>query len=134
MKSSKILASAAVFLVADVIKAANYYKEVLGFNYDRLWGEPPDFCMVWRDSSCIMLSQSPDKTAIRSNTSIVWAIWDAYFWVDEVDALFQEFKNKEVIVFYEPFVKPYGVKEFVVKDLDGYQLAFGQDLEEEKGE
>ena len=44
--------SAATFqeLVADVEAAANYYRDTLGFRYERFWGEPPAFCILWRDN------------------------------------------------------------------------------------
>ena len=31
---------------------------------------------------------------------------------------------------YEPRIEEYGVKEFGIQDLDGYDIAFGQDLED----
>src|SRR5213593_4651308 len=35
-------------VVDDVVKSANFYRDKLGFHYDRFWGEPPCFCMVSR--------------------------------------------------------------------------------------
>ena len=34
------------FIVDDVVTTANYYRDKLGFHYDRFWNEPPAFCMV----------------------------------------------------------------------------------------
>jgi predicted lactoylglutathione lyase len=45
------------FIVDDVVATANYYRDSLGFDYDRLWGEPPAFCMVRRNGVVVMLSQ-----------------------------------------------------------------------------
>jgi catechol 2,3-dioxygenase-like lactoylglutathione lyase family enzyme len=42
--------SAPVLLVADVVKAADYYRDKLGFTYDRFWGEPPNFVILNRDN------------------------------------------------------------------------------------
>jgi len=44
------------FIVDDVVSTANYYRDKLGFHYDRFWGEPPSFCMVKRNGIVIMLS------------------------------------------------------------------------------
>ena len=33
-------------IVDDVVATANYYRDTLGFDYDRFWNEPPSFCMV----------------------------------------------------------------------------------------
>ena len=45
------------FVVDDVVTTANYYRDKLGFKYERFWGEPPCFCMVHRSGIVIMLGQ-----------------------------------------------------------------------------
>ena len=34
-------AIAPYFIVDDVVTTANYYRDKLGFHYERFWGEPP---------------------------------------------------------------------------------------------
>jgi bleomycin resistance family protein len=34
------------FIVDDVVAAANFYRDKLGFDYERFWGDPPCVCMV----------------------------------------------------------------------------------------
>jgi uncharacterized glyoxalase superfamily protein PhnB len=124
----KIIGSAPVLLVKDVVAAANHYRDHLGFDYDRLWGHPPNFCMVMRDDHVVMLSQAPAEV-VRPHWTVVDKLWDAYFWVDDVDAIYEEFQRSGAIIDYTLAVKPYGVKEFGVQDLDGHDLAFGQVLD-----
>ena len=57
-------------------------------------------------------------------------MWNIYFWVDDVDAIFVEMKERGATIDYELCAKEYGVKELGVQDLDGYDIAFGQDLED----
>jgi predicted lactoylglutathione lyase len=45
------------FIVDDVVVAANFYRDKLGFRYERFWGDPPRFCMVQRSGIVIMLNQ-----------------------------------------------------------------------------
>ena len=45
------------FIVDDVVTTANYYRDKLGFKYERFWGEPACFCMVHRNGIVIMLAQ-----------------------------------------------------------------------------
>ena len=45
------------FIVEHVVATANYYRDKLGFTYDRFWGDPPSFCMVKRGGIVIMLAQ-----------------------------------------------------------------------------
>ena len=122
---AKIVGSAPVLLVRDVVAAANHYRDRLGFSYDRLWGHPPNFCMVARDGHVVMLSEAPPE-AVVPHWTVAEKMWDAYFWVDDVDAVYAELQARGATIDYTLAVKPYGVKEFGVQDLDGHDLAFGQ--------
>ena len=123
---ARLLSVAHVLLVKDVAAAANYFRDRLGFTYDRLWGEPPDFCMVHRDGNTVMLSQAPPGAALVPHWRVVHQMWDAYFWVDDVEAVYKEFCDRGAIIDYHLGMKPCGVKEFGVQDLDDHDIAFGQ--------
>ena len=127
-QAPKLIGSAPVLLVADVVKAANYYRDQLGFPYDRFWGEPPCFCMVKRDGFIVMLAQGPADARLVPHWRVVDKMWNAYFWCDDVEALHAEFVRRGARIDYGLGVKPYGIKEFGVQDLDGHDIAFGQHL------
>ena len=59
---AKIIGSAPILLVADVVASAEHYRDKLGFNFDRFWGDPPCFCMPQRDGHIVMLSQVGNGT------------------------------------------------------------------------
>jgi predicted lactoylglutathione lyase len=129
IQPARIIGSAPVFLVADIVKSAEYYRDVFGFSYSRLWGEPTDFCMPSRDNLIVMLSLTKSAATVQPNGNVKEALtrWDAYFWIDDADKLFNEFNAKGAKIVYEPTIKKYyNMKEFAVKDLNGYILAFGQ--------
>ena len=92
--------SAAPYLVVDdVVATANYYRDALGFDYDRFWNEPPSFCMVWRNGVCIMLAQLEQTGVMRPNRIVdaEGGAWDAYIWIDNADRL-----NAELMAFLPP--------------------------------
>jgi len=115
-----------VLLVRDLVAAANYYRDAFGFTYNRLWGEPPDFVILRRGGLHLMLSLAPRSSTIVPHWQVNKGMWNVYFWVDDVDALFAEFKGKGAKIDYGLEDKPYQVREFGVQDLDGYDIAFGQ--------
>jgi uncharacterized glyoxalase superfamily protein PhnB len=127
--AKQLLGIAPYFLVRDVVKAAEYYRDALGFSYPRFWGVPPVFCMPQRDGLTIMLDQARDAAVIRPNSKACDDDpWDAYVWVKDADALYAEVKARGAIIAYEPLLKEaYGNREFGVRDLDGYLIAFGSD-------
>ncbi|MDA0840008.1 MAG: VOC family protein [Planctomycetota bacterium] len=127
---SKLIGSSPLFHVSDVEKSANHYREVFGFDYSKIWGEPPCFCMPRLDGFIVMLSQVDDASKIKTNGALdgTGETWDAYFWCDDAYALFDEFRSKGAEIAYEPIHRDYyGMMEFAVRDGDGYTLAFGQD-------
>ena len=126
MKTACLTSSAPVLLVRDVVAAANYYRDALGFTYDRFWGEPPNFVILRRDGLYVMLSLAPHGSAIVPHWKVNPGIWNVYFWVDDVDALFAELKGRGARIDYGLDDKPYNVREFGVQDLDGYDIGFGQ--------
>ena len=119
------------FLVPDVVAAANFYRDRLGFAYDRFWGDPPHFCMVGRAGVTIMLAQVEEPGAVRPNAKAEGGdAWDAYVWVEDADALYAEFRQKGVTIGREICDQPYGNRDFDVLDGNGYRLCFGANREE----
>jgi predicted enzyme related to lactoylglutathione lyase len=116
------------FVVDDVVATANYYRDRLGFHYERFWGEPPCFCIVSRSGAIIMLSQTGQPAAVHPNrtTDPEGEAWDAYVWVDDVNALNAELKANGVRITRDIGDQPYGCRDFDVEDCNGYRLCFGQ--------
>ncbi|HEX3472314.1 MAG TPA: VOC family protein [Silvibacterium sp.] len=119
------------FIVDDVVVTANFYRDKLGFNYQRFWGEPPCFTMVRRGGITIMLNKPETSAFMHPNgkTNPEEGIWDAYIWVEDADALYEEFQRVGVRIAREICNQPYGCRDFDIEDCNGYRLCFGQDLE-----
>jgi uncharacterized glyoxalase superfamily protein PhnB len=127
-KMPKLTASAPILLTKDIVAAANYWRDHVGFSYERFWGEPPDFCILERDGLQLMLSQVHNPADVRPHWKIVDQMWNVYFWVDDVDAIYEELRQRGATIDYELHDKPYGCREFGIQDLDGHDIAFGQVL------
>ncbi len=118
------------FIVDDVVATATYYRDKLGFGYDRLWDDPPSFCMVRRGGVTIMLSQLEQSGVMRPNHLVdpEGGAWDAYVWIEDADALHAEFKSKGVNITRDICDQFYGCRDFEVDDCNDYRVCFGQDL------
>jgi uncharacterized glyoxalase superfamily protein PhnB len=119
------------FFVDDVVKTANDYRDQLGFEYERFWGEPPAFCMVYRRGVVIMLAQLEQKGGMRPNRLVdpEGGAWDAYVWIDDADRLHAEYRAKGVKIVRELCDQEYGCRDFEVEDRNGYRLCFGHHLD-----
>jgi len=60
--NARCIRSSAVLQVCDVVRRAEFYRDMLGFEIAGIWGEPPCFAIVGRDTVTIMLDQSRDGT------------------------------------------------------------------------
>lgn len=118
------------FIVEDVVSAASFYRDKLGFTFDCFWNEPASFCMVNRNGVVIMLAQLEQPGLARPNHVVAAeeGAWDAYVWVDDADAVRAEFQSRGLVVVRDIGDRMYGCRDFEIEDRDGYRLCFGHRL------
>ena len=126
----KLYCVAPYFIVDDIFQSAEFYRDKLGFQFNRIWGEPPQFVIVYRDGAEIMLKSIGSQGHVRPNYRIdPDACWDAYIRVKDADALYEELRSRGVKITREIENAHYNCRDFDVEDNSGYILCFGQDLE-----
>jgi uncharacterized glyoxalase superfamily protein PhnB len=125
---TKLTAVAPVLLVKNVVDAANYYRDKVGFSYKRFWGDPASFVILERDGMQVMLRQSDDPKHVVPHWTVADKLWNIYFWTQDVDALHAELVNRGAKIDYGLCDQPYGCREFAIQDLDSYDIGFGQAL------
>jgi catechol 2,3-dioxygenase-like lactoylglutathione lyase family enzyme len=124
------------FVVANVTATLAFYRDMLGFEITFRGPTPKDefFGIVRRDGAMIMfkaLGAISDGKEVSvepiPNYSREPAFsWDAYLEVPDPDTLATEFASRGV-AFSIPLTDrdDDGVRGFVIKDIDGYGLFFG---------
>ena len=100
----------------DVRMATEFYRDRLGFEIEFLWGEPPVHGAVRCGDVSIHFSEGTPEPR---------GFW-LYLIVDAVDTLFERCRNLNVQLLDEPESQPWGMREFNMRDLNGYQLRFAQ--------
>lgn len=124
----RLLRCAPYFPVADVDAAAREYGERFGFATTYLAGTPGEFAIVSRDGLDLMLRRVADPQLISVNTR-QGGTWDVFFWIEAVDALFAELRDRKATVIYPPTNRAeYHMREFAVQDSVGYVLGFGESI------
>ncbi len=105
----------AVLAVPDILAATNFYATKLGFNVAFTWGEPPSYAGVNIGNVQIFLNRG------EANPKGI----EVYFVVGNADELceFQRANGVQVVV--EPGDREYGLRDYRVRDLNGYELSFG---------
>src|SRR6185503_3255016 len=107
---------APVLHVSDVVATASFYRDVLGFTWD--FGDAT-YAVVWRDNSAIhFVSDDANPRGVH-----------LFQWVKDVDGYYREVVDRGAEVPKGPADQPYGIREFAVRDLNGVDVVFGQDIE-----
>jgi catechol 2,3-dioxygenase-like lactoylglutathione lyase family enzyme len=120
---------ATVLLVEDVRRATEYYRDALGFDvelYDRI---PDHYGYARRDGCHVHFARFEGVSAQPNSDVVPPDMFDAYFWVDDVERMYADVVERGAEVVHGPVEQGYGLREFRVRDPDGYILAFGQPLE-----
>ena len=103
--------------VKNFAASMDYYITKLGFAKKWDWGTPPTFGCVTRDKVAIFLCEGAQGEA---------GMWMSIF-MDDVDALHEEYRKSGAIIRLEPTNMPWGTREMNVEDLDGHRLRMGSD-------
>jgi len=114
------------FVVPDVVKTAEFYRDKLGFELLGFFADPPVYAMVRRDSAEIHFGKA-DSDKIQTNEAVRRGLGtDAYIFVTDVNELYREFKERGVEITEGPVKRVYECTEITVKDCNGFQLVFGE--------
>lgn len=126
--TAKLTAICPQFIVPDVVTAAEYYRDILGFKILGYFLDPPVFAMVARDVAEIhfgKLDAGSDPAPNLTRRKEVGA--DAYIWTTDLHGLHAELKGRGAKIAEGPVQRVYNSLELVVDDLNGFRLVFAMD-------
>lgn len=106
--------------VKNVPASIDYYVNKLGFTKNWDWGSPPGFASISRGEACIFLCQGAQGQG---------GTWMSIF-VNDVDALHEEFKASGAIIRQPPTNFPWRMREMNVEDIDGHRIRFGHETDQ----
>jgi uncharacterized glyoxalase superfamily protein PhnB len=114
----KVSCGATVFQVSNIPNALRFYCEVLGFEKEFEFG--PYAGVHLGECFIHLCAHTTWKRSLGGGAIVVFA--------DEVDAYCAAIRGRGAEISLEPTDEPYGMRDFVVKDLDGNVLTFGCSL------
>ena len=109
--------------VKDLEETVRYYKDELGFTDEWFWGNPPTDAGCHRDELSLLFNQ---------NLALAERIegFELMMFVDDVDGIYAEFKDNPAIEITSPIKnEPWGIREFTIRDINGYFLRISCSLE-----
>ena len=115
-----MVGAATVFVVADIAKSLEYYRDALGFKIEFKYGQPTFYACLCRDEVSLHLLAAVQSKQLPGNGGIC-------VFVTEVDAVHAELVERGARVIKSPQDYDYGMRDFDVVDLDGNRLTFGME-------
>ena len=116
----KLVGAAPVFVVQDVLRSVEHFRDVLGFRSEFTYGTPVFYAGVERDNVLLHLQAASESKRKPGQGAV-------NVFVTDVDALYKELKSRGANTLNEPKDYPYGMRDFDVHDLDGNALCFGME-------
>lgn len=105
--------------VTDIPEAVHYYTTHLGFTLSFTWGDPPGFAGIYLGALEIFLSRHQDGPIAGSNV---------FFVIEDADALYAFHRENGVEIVEPPEDRPYGLRDYSIRDPYGNQLVFGHHI------
>jgi len=111
----------------DLQATITFYTAVLDFTVDGTFEVDGKmaWCSLHKDEVYIMFNL-PNTVM---NYGRILLTGSLYIYIDEVDGFWEQVKDKVEVV-YAPENFEYNMREFAIKDNNGYVLNFGQSIEE----
>ena len=116
----RMVGAAAVFIVSDIAKSIDHYRDALGFTVTFEYGTPKYYACLCRDEVALHLLAAHRTQRLPGNGGIC-------VFVENVDGVYAELAARGAKVIKPPQNYDYGMRDFDVADLDGNQLTFGME-------
>jgi uncharacterized glyoxalase superfamily protein PhnB len=123
--SSKIYSTVPVIGTDDIRKSISYYTKVLGFSPDFEFGDPVVYAGVKAGDAEIYFSFDPGLADAIKEKKVSPEI---FIWLADADSLFAEHIANGAEIVESISDRPWGSRQYVVKEINGYYLKFAQPL------
>jgi uncharacterized glyoxalase superfamily protein PhnB len=127
--SPQIHSIAPVVATDDVEKSIDYYTGVLGFVPDFRYGDPPVYAGVRSGEAEIYFSLDPALARMLKDTRFNPEI---FIWVTDANSLFDFHVTKGAEIIEPVADRPWGARQYTIRDINGYHLKFAQPLNAER--
>lgn len=113
--------------VRNMKQTIEFYKDTLGFKTGMVFpdADNPEYADVSKDGMVLMFIPAKN-VGIGSEERLGIGV-NLYMEIDgDIDGYYAELKSKGVKIAVEIKDEPFGIRDFTIKDIDGYQLTFNR--------
>jgi hypothetical protein len=123
-KPKKFYKATAFLPVIDLKETLAYYKSELGFYEEWIWQKIDGG--IRRDEMRLIFGEDAEYTRVlNSGKRAFELIW----FVDSVDQVYKEFTDRKIPLISDIGNKPWGIREFTIKDNNGYLIRVSESID-----
>jgi catechol 2,3-dioxygenase-like lactoylglutathione lyase family enzyme len=115
-----LVGAATVFVVSDIAKSIDYYRDALGFDVTFRHGERVFYACLCRDEVALHLLAADKTKQLPGHGGLC-------VFVKNVDAVHAELVERGAKVIKAPQDYAYGMRDFDLVDLDGNRITYGME-------
>ena len=109
----------------DVAKSVAYYTTVLGFSPDFEFGDPIVYAGVKSGEAEIYFAHDDAASNLNSEKKFTPEI---FIWLSDADESYKQHVANGAEIIEHLSNRPWGARQYVVRDINGYHLKFAQPL------
>ncbi len=116
--------------VRNVEETIEFYKNILGFETGMVFPDEnnPEYADLSKDGMVMMFLLAKNM-GIGSDEKLGIGV-NLYMEIDgDIDEYYTELKNRSVKFVYDINDEHFGIRDFAIEDIDGYQLTFNRRIQ-----
>ena len=122
MKEKKFLKVTPHIPVKDVSETVEWYKQHLDFSEEWYYGDPVSDGGCRRNDLRLLFGKSPQSLQTPQEMSLI-------FFVSNIEAVYEEIQQKNLAIISSLKKYDYGIKEFSIRDINGYIIRFAENVD-----
>jgi uncharacterized glyoxalase superfamily protein PhnB len=125
--------SSAVPVIAtyDVLGTIRYFEQTLGFKQQWIWGDPPVYAGIRAGGALLYVTHDPDLASTIKERRLSP---DIFLWVNDIDSVYAHHRASHADITEELTSRPWGVRQYVVREPNGYLLKVAESQEQQEQE
>ena len=121
----KVQSAVPVIATEDVMETVRYFEEVLGFEKQWTWGDPPEYAGLKAGDALLYVNYDPDMADAIGEDGLAPEI---FLWVEGINEVYEQHRSCGAEVIEELCERPWGAKQYVVLEPNGYRIKIAEDL------
>ena len=110
-----------VLATSNVLETAKFYEKILGFELDQQFSSDT-WAMIWADQ-CQLFLKLDSNLSKQANGQLIQFCFPA------IDEIYERHKTNGANIIQKLTDQPYGLRDYIVEDPNGYHLWFQAHIE-----